>query len=146
MVSSLKVAVPSNLPPLCHLLTNRLTGVTELDLSSFGSQKPSRRRFSNVAFLPGLKSLNLAGNAMDRDWIGHTTTALRLFLTGLTSISQHGQNQRVTDRQLAVVGPFLPSLEHLDLEVCSEIGIMPEDARGFLGCTIHPCTWSIVRP
>jgi hypothetical protein len=108
-----------------------MTGVTELDLSLFGIQEPSGRRLSGVTFLPGLRRLNLAGNAMDRDWIGHTTTALRPSLTGLTYLNMARTN--VTDRQLAVMAPFLPSLEHLDLEACDEINIIPEDALRYLG-------------
>jgi hypothetical protein len=122
MVPSMKLSVPS-IPRLPYRLETRFTGVNELDLSSFGGKIYSRI-LSGMAFLSGLRSLNLADNTMDHGWMGHGGTAWAPSLTGLTYLSMAKTN--VSDYHLARLAPFLRSLTHLDLSECINITLLPK--------------------
>jgi hypothetical protein len=109
----MKLEFPSN----PRLLVTGFTGLNKLDMSSFGSQLDSRL-LSGVTTLSGLRSLHLDENEMDDGWMGQMT-AWAPSLTGLTYLSMAKTN--VCDSEIAALAPFLPSLNYLNLNGCSDI-------------------------
>jgi hypothetical protein len=57
-------------PSLPHRLKTGFTGVNELDLSFWGGKSMDSTLLSGMlSSLSGLRSLNLAGNTIDRGWM-----------------------------------------------------------------------------
>jgi hypothetical protein len=77
-----------------------------------------------VTFISGLRSLNLANQKVDDDWMGHgVMSAWASSLMGLTYLNM--AKTIVRNNQFAALATFLPSPTHLDLNECTELTLLP---------------------